>query len=137
MYTIQVVSQIRQNLRKNQKRFGCAMILLAGDFSQTLPVIPQSTPADELNACLKSLSYGKTLKRSNPIKTCELNCRTTNLEKIFPNNCSTLVMAKYLLIHRLDTSYFLQIFITMLKLRPNSSRRFCQTLLKITKIMYG
>lgn len=28
--------------------------MLAGDFRQTLPVIPRSTPADELNACLKS-----------------------------------------------------------------------------------
>ena len=29
-------------------------VLLAGDFRQTLPVIPQGTPADELAACLKS-----------------------------------------------------------------------------------
>jgi PIF1 helicase. len=28
------------------------MILLAGDFRQTLPVIRRSTPMDELNACL-------------------------------------------------------------------------------------
>ncbi|XP_067645269.1 ATP-dependent DNA helicase pif1-like [Eurosta solidaginis] len=30
------------------------MILLARDFRQTLPVIPKSTAADEINACLKS-----------------------------------------------------------------------------------
>ncbi|KAF0770526.1 ATP-dependent DNA helicase PIF1-like [Aphis craccivora] len=45
-------------------------------------------------------------------------------------------MAKYLLTRRLGTSYFLQIFVTLLKLRPNSSRRFFQTLLKITKIIF-
>ena len=28
--------------------------MIAGDFRQTLPVIPRSTPADELNACLKA-----------------------------------------------------------------------------------
>ncbi|RCN36628.1 hypothetical protein ANCCAN_17490, partial [Ancylostoma caninum] len=29
-------------------------LVLAGDFRQTLPVIPRATPADELNACLKA-----------------------------------------------------------------------------------
>ncbi|KAL4127532.1 hypothetical protein QTP88_011707 [Uroleucon formosanum] len=38
------------------------MILLAGDFRQTLPVIPRSTPADELNACLKSSNLWKHVK---------------------------------------------------------------------------
>ena len=28
--------------------------MLAGDFRQTLPSIPRSTPADEINACLKN-----------------------------------------------------------------------------------
>jgi len=38
------------------------MILLAGDFRQTLPVIPRSTSADELNACLKSSNLWKHVK---------------------------------------------------------------------------
>ena len=36
------------------------MILLAGDFCQTLPMIPWSMPVDELNACLSPLFCGKT-----------------------------------------------------------------------------
>lgn len=32
---------------------GGVVLLLSGDFRQTLPVIPKSTPADEINACLK------------------------------------------------------------------------------------
>ena len=41
-----------KDLRNNHNRFGRAMILLAGDFHQTLPVIPRSKPLDELSACL-------------------------------------------------------------------------------------
>ena len=40
-------------------------INLAGDFRQTLPIIPRSTPADEMNACLKNSNlwaHVKTLK---------------------------------------------------------------------------
>ncbi|XP_061381477.1 ATP-dependent DNA helicase pif1-like [Danaus plexippus] len=43
-----------KDLRRNNNIFGGLMILLAGDFRQTLPVIPRGTPADELNACLKA-----------------------------------------------------------------------------------
>jgi hypothetical protein len=33
---------------------GEMVVVLAGDFRQLLPVIQRSTPADELNACLKA-----------------------------------------------------------------------------------
>ncbi|GFW58409.1 ATP-dependent DNA helicase [Trichonephila clavipes] len=42
-----------QDLNSNNKLFGGAILLLSGDFRQTLPVIPRSTFADEINACLK------------------------------------------------------------------------------------
>lgn len=42
-----------QDFRDRNDPFGGAVILLAGDFRQKLPVIPRSTPADEINACLK------------------------------------------------------------------------------------
>ncbi|VDN03062.1 unnamed protein product, partial [Onchocerca ochengi] len=32
---------------------GISATLLPGDFRQALPVVPRSTPADEINACLK------------------------------------------------------------------------------------
>ena len=50
-----------QDLRGSIKPFGKALILLAGDFRQNkLPVIPRSTPADELNACLKYSTLWKS-----------------------------------------------------------------------------
>ena len=53
------------NLRGKSKPFGSTLILLAGDFRQTLPIIPRSTAADEMNACLKNsnlLAHVKILK---------------------------------------------------------------------------
>jgi len=52
--SLEVIHRPMQDLRGNQNIFGGALILLSGDFRQTLPVIPRSTPADEISACLKS-----------------------------------------------------------------------------------
>lgn len=64
--SIEAMDNTLRDIRKNPNRiFGGTMILLAGDFRQTLPVIPRGTPADELHACLKSSllwRYVKTLR---------------------------------------------------------------------------
>ncbi|XP_014784339.1 ATP-dependent DNA helicase PIF1 [Octopus bimaculoides] len=39
---------------RNNKIMGDVILLMAGDFRQTLPVIPSGTKADELRACIKS-----------------------------------------------------------------------------------
>nr|XP_042908273.1 ATP-dependent DNA helicase pif1-like [Parasteatoda tepidariorum] len=52
--SLEALNRTLKDLRGNEQLFGGALILLAGDFRQTLPVIPRSTPADEFNACLKS-----------------------------------------------------------------------------------
>lgn len=47
------------------KPMGNKLLLLTGDFRQILPVIPRSTPADEINACLKASylwKYVQTIK---------------------------------------------------------------------------
>jgi hypothetical protein len=59
---LEILDHTLQDLQKNQNRFSGAMILLAGDFRQTLLVIPRPTPADELNACLKSCILWKDVK---------------------------------------------------------------------------
>ncbi|XP_069968843.1 uncharacterized protein [Bactrocera oleae] len=60
--SLEALDRTLKDLRSNNNQFGGAMILLAGDFRQTLPVIPRSTPADELNACLKSSNLWKHVK---------------------------------------------------------------------------
>jgi hypothetical protein len=64
------------------------LILLAGDFRQTLPVIPRSTPADEINACLKY----STLWRH--VKTLKL---TTNMRVQLQNDRSAEIFSHQLL----------------------------------------
>lgn len=51
-----------KEFRDNQELSGGTMILRAGDFRQTLPIIPLSTAADEINACSKpSNSYRRAI----------------------------------------------------------------------------
>ena len=65
--SLEALEQSLRDLQGNSKPFGRTLILLAGDFRQTLPIIPRSTPADEMNAYLKNFSlwaHVKTLKLS-------------------------------------------------------------------------
>ncbi|XP_070203407.1 uncharacterized protein [Littorina saxatilis] len=52
-----------QDLRKNDTLMGGVTIVLAGDFRQTLPVIPRGTKADQLQACVKSSYLWKHTQR--------------------------------------------------------------------------
>ena len=51
---LEALDRTLRDLRDNPQRMGGAVVLLAGNFRQTLPVIPKGTMADELKACLKS-----------------------------------------------------------------------------------
>ncbi|RCN39175.1 hypothetical protein ANCCAN_14900 [Ancylostoma caninum] len=51
---LEALDRTLQDIRESNRLMGEAVVLLAGDFRQTLPVIPRSTPADELSACLKA-----------------------------------------------------------------------------------
>jgi hypothetical protein len=48
---LEALNRKQKDLRGNEQLFGVALILLSSNF---LPVMPRSTPADALNACLKS-----------------------------------------------------------------------------------
>ncbi|XP_069165478.1 uncharacterized protein [Procambarus clarkii] len=64
--SLEALDRSWQDLHGNIRPLGNTSILLAGDFRQTLPVIPRSTPVDEINACLKY--YVKTLKLTSNMR---------------------------------------------------------------------
>lgn len=91
--SLEALDRTMQDLRNRNSLFGGAMILLSGDFRQTLPVVPRSTMADEINACLKSSflwpHYVKTLKLSMNMR---VEMQKESCGKQFQSNCWRLVM---------------------------------------------
>ncbi|XP_053597683.1 uncharacterized protein LOC106693515 [Microplitis demolitor] len=61
-YSLEALNRTMQDLNSNNKLFGGAILLLSGDFRQTLPVIPRSTFADEISACLKQLFLWRSVE---------------------------------------------------------------------------
>jgi PIF1-like helicase len=51
---LEAVNITLQDLKEKKKIMGGTIVVLSGDFRQTLPVIRKGTFVDELNACLKS-----------------------------------------------------------------------------------
>ncbi|XP_058817140.1 uncharacterized protein LOC131680442 [Topomyia yanbarensis] len=62
---LEALDRTLRNLRGVEQPMGGALILLAGDFRQTLPVIRRATPADELNACLKASALWRHVQKIN------------------------------------------------------------------------
>ncbi|XP_072395344.1 uncharacterized protein [Diabrotica undecimpunctata] len=60
---LEALNRTLKDLRNDWRCFEGAMILLSGDFRQILPVIPRSTAADEINACLKSSNLWRYVKK--------------------------------------------------------------------------
>ena len=84
----EALDQTLRDLRSNQIFFAGGMILLAGNFRQTLAVIPRPTADNGINACLKVsilLRYVKNLKL------------TTNMRVALQNDISAEVFSKALL----------------------------------------
>ncbi|GBO34909.1 hypothetical protein AVEN_11323-1 [Araneus ventricosus] len=52
-----------RDLRNDNRIMGGVIILLSGDFRQILPTISRTTPADELNACLKASELWQYVQR--------------------------------------------------------------------------
>ena len=51
---LEAVDRTLQNIKRSTEIMGNVVVVLTGDFRQTLPVIERGTKADEIGACLKS-----------------------------------------------------------------------------------
>ncbi|XP_037944204.1 ATP-dependent DNA helicase PIF1-like [Teleopsis dalmanni] len=86
---LEALDRTLKDLRNDSRCFGGAMILLSGDFRQTLPVIPKSTAADEINTCLKSLNLWRYVKKLQLV---------TNMRVALVNDTSAEEFSKQLLL---------------------------------------
>lgn len=86
--SLEALNRTLLDLRRNDRLFVGIVVLLSGDFRQTLPVIQRGTPADELNACLKTSS----LWRNVNILTLRTNMRVR-----LQNDASADIFAQQLL----------------------------------------
>ncbi|CAF4338104.1 unnamed protein product, partial [Rotaria magnacalcarata] len=83
-YALEALNHILQDLRNNGKNMGGVVVLIAGDFRQTLPVIPKGTMTDELKACLKSSYLWRhvaSLKLSTNIR-CDLGLTPQSVSRL-------------------------------------------------------
>jgi len=62
---VEALNRSLKDIRGNKRFMGGVTVLLAGDFRQTLPVVPKGTSADEVKSFLKDLLYGLRLIYSN------------------------------------------------------------------------
>ncbi|GFR29909.1 ATP-dependent DNA helicase [Trichonephila clavata] len=83
--SLEALDRSLQDLRGNTRPFGNALILLAGDFRQTLPVIPRSTPADEINASLKRSALWQHVKTLKLIKNMRVQLQNDRSAEISSN----------------------------------------------------
>ena len=49
----EAIDKTLRDIRSNPKLMGGLILILAGDFRQTLPIVTNGTPADQINACIK------------------------------------------------------------------------------------
>lgn len=83
-YSLKALNRTMQDFNSNNKIFGGAILLLSGDFRQTLPVKPSFTFADEINAFLKQSFLWRT------VETLRL---TINMRVQLQNNLSAQIFS--------------------------------------------
>ncbi|GBP93700.1 hypothetical protein EVAR_68193_1 [Eumeta japonica] len=85
---IEALDRTIKNIKDNRHIMGGMVVLLAGNFRQTLPVINKGTPAVEINACLKASVLWVHVKKF---------CLTTNMQVQLHNDSQARQYAAALL----------------------------------------
>ncbi|XP_037822310.1 uncharacterized protein LOC119610957 [Lucilia sericata] len=67
-----------KDIRSNNDIMGGFTVLLAGDFRQTLPVVPRGTIADEVKACIKSSNLWQHTLKLSPHENMRVHLRGDN-----------------------------------------------------------
>ncbi|GFV67709.1 ATP-dependent DNA helicase [Trichonephila clavipes] len=76
-HLLEALDKTLKDIKNNTRLFGGALLLLSGDFRQTLSVIPRATYADEINACLKESYLWRSISKL---------CLTINMRVQLQNN---------------------------------------------------
>ena len=61
----EAVDRLMQDIHSNTRTMGGTLLLMTGDFRQTLPVIPKGTKADEIDASIKASDLWKHVEKLN------------------------------------------------------------------------
>ncbi|GBP12604.1 ATP-dependent DNA helicase pif1 [Eumeta japonica] len=62
-HSLEALNKTLKDIKNNDKLFGGTLLALSDDFRQTLPVLPRSTYADEINAFLKSSPLWRNVEK--------------------------------------------------------------------------
>ena len=81
--SLEALDRSLQDLPGNVRLFGNTVILLAEDCRQTLPVIPLSTPTDEINAYLKYSTFWRKVKELNLTRNMRVQQQNDRSAEIF------------------------------------------------------
>ena len=103
--SLEALNRPLQDLKESSQLMGETLVVLAGDFRQTLTVIHRSTPADELNACLKSSALWIKVQKLQLSTNMRIRIHQGKMHNNSQRNCGRLAAALSPVIHRQAKSH--------------------------------
>ena len=83
---LEALNRTLMDIRNSNDLMGGVVLLLAGDFRQTLPIIPRGTRADIIKACLKSSVLWKNVKMLKLTTNMRVHLSKDTATKTFQKN---------------------------------------------------